>query len=434
MQVYLGLGSNIGARERNIWRAIAALREHLTNIRLSPFYESRPLHVLEQPLFLNLALEGTWPGALPDLLALVKQIEQSLGRTPRERFGPREIDIDLLASNGPLYEDDSLRVPHLRLAERLFVLRPLTDLAPELVVPGTSCAVRELLEQHPDRGSLDEHCRLHQPTMDLADLNDGWWILQALEHMQSFVIRGALNPHEVAQLIDRGRAFLRSPEAKSEACRKTNLHGSGYTPPFVERVADGAPDGEREFFDLLAPELWPTRLPHDLHPEFSRLGLGIRSALETIAMRCFQCLDTAAGTTLAANAHNGAHMLRFSRYFAKQDPSRVIFSAHHDFGLLTLFGGGAARGLECEFAGTWHPICALDTPGSIVVGVGSTLKLYLPHLQGLRHRVTAANTSALERFSYSFFTEPRGDVLLPNGECASDRLERLVRRIRSTNP
>lgn len=434
MKVYLGLGSNLGARERTLWRAITELRRHLDDVRVSPFYESRPQHVLDQPPFLNLALEGSWSGTLPDLLSLAKRLEVELGRVPRERFGPREVDIDILAFDNIIHEDERLTVPHPRLTKRLFALRPLADLAPDLIVPGIDRSVRELLEQHPDHSTLDRSCWLHQPTINHADLNDGWWILQAFEHMQSFVLRQAIDPNDALQLIDKGRAFLRSPEARSDPHRKIELQGSGYTPPFVERVANEAPDGEREFFDLLAPGICSTRLPYESHPAFSAVSLRVRSALKGIAMRCFERLDAHLGTTLAADARDGAHMLRCSRYFAQQDRTRVIFPAHRDFGLMTIFGGGTARGLEGGFEGVWHPIAALDTPGSVMVGVGNTLKLYLPQLQGWRHRVTAANTSTLERFSYSLFTEPRADVLLPNGELASIRLKRSVRRIRQTHP
>ncbi len=425
MKLFLGLGSNLGQRERTLWRAVEELRKHLTQVRLSPFYESTPQHVPDQPLFLNLALEGEWNGTLLELLNLTQSLEIKLGRMPRERYGPREIDIDLLIAEATTHHDERLTVPHPRLVERLFALRPLADLAPHLFLPS--------LEHHPDFSTLEDTCWLHQPTVDLSDLDDGWWMLQAFEHMQSFVIRHAIDPHNATQLIEHGRAFLRSSEAKSEAQRKIGLQGSGYTPPFVERVANEAPDGEREFFDLLAPTLAATRLPYDTHPDFSALSLRVRSFLEQVAMRCFQLLDNSAHTTLATDATDGAHMLRCSRYFAREDPVRVIFPAHRDFGLLTLFGGGAARGLEGEFAGSWHPIRALDIPGSVMVGVGNTLKLYLPHLQGFHHRVTAANTGEQERLSYSLFTEPRGNVLLPNGERASDRLERSVRRIRQIN-
>lgn len=107
----------------------------------SRVYDTAPMYVTDQPPFLNAALRArTDLGPLP-LLRRVKEIEAELGRQARTRFGPREIDIDLIAYGRLAYRfvdkgREVLRLPHPRVAERRFVLAPLADVAPKGVLPG----------------------------------------------------------------------------------------------------------------------------------------------------------------------------------------------------------------------------------------------------------------------------------------------------------
>src|SRR5687768_1733031 len=96
MDVYLGLGSNLGDREANLWSAIGLLGELLTVVKAAPIYETEPVGYTDQPAFLNtVCLVST--GLFPEqLLVLVKGIEKEIGRTPAFVNGPREIDIDIL--------------------------------------------------------------------------------------------------------------------------------------------------------------------------------------------------------------------------------------------------------------------------------------------------------------------------------------------------
>jgi 2-amino-4-hydroxy-6-hydroxymethyldihydropteridine diphosphokinase len=139
LRAYVGLGSNLGDREETLRRAIAALAATpgIDVLAVSSFRETEPVGYLDQPRFLNGAVELETDLPPADLLALLLEVERSLGRT-REgpRFGPRTVDLDLLAYGGETIEEPGLRVPHPRLHERRFVLEPLAELAPGLEIPG----------------------------------------------------------------------------------------------------------------------------------------------------------------------------------------------------------------------------------------------------------------------------------------------------------
>src|SRR5205085_4115659 len=138
-RVFIGLGANIGDREANLNRALDLIAETpaVELQAVSSFRETDPVGYLDQPRFLNAAalLETDLPPR--DLLDRLLAVEAVLGRT-REgpRFGPRTIDLDLLLYGEEQIDEPGLRVPHPRLHERRFVLEPLAELDPGLVVPG----------------------------------------------------------------------------------------------------------------------------------------------------------------------------------------------------------------------------------------------------------------------------------------------------------
>jgi len=138
-RVFLGLGANVGEREANLREAIARLRaaEGVNFLRQSRVYRTEPIGVTEQPEFLNTVVEVEVADGMSarDLLTLVKRIESGVGRKQRERWGPREIDIDvLLFGNEHIVEADS-EVPHPRMWERAFVMAPLAELEPDMKTP-----------------------------------------------------------------------------------------------------------------------------------------------------------------------------------------------------------------------------------------------------------------------------------------------------------
>jgi 2-amino-4-hydroxy-6-hydroxymethyldihydropteridine diphosphokinase len=137
-RAFVGLGANLGDRERTIREALRLLDadEDVTVAALSTLRETDPVGVVDQPRFLNgvAALDTELaPRALLDLLL---DVERALGRVRAERWGPRTIDLDLLLYGDAVVDRPGLTVPHPRLHERRFVLEPLSELAPELEVPG----------------------------------------------------------------------------------------------------------------------------------------------------------------------------------------------------------------------------------------------------------------------------------------------------------
>jgi 2-amino-4-hydroxy-6-hydroxymethyldihydropteridine diphosphokinase len=138
-RAYVGLGANLGDRERTLREAVAALdaEKDLEVVAVSTLRETEPVGVGEQPLFLNgaAALETTLAAA--ELLDRLLAVEQRFGRVrvPGEH-GPRTLDLDLLLYGEEQIEASGLTVPHPRLHERRFVLEPLAELDPGLIIPG----------------------------------------------------------------------------------------------------------------------------------------------------------------------------------------------------------------------------------------------------------------------------------------------------------
>ena len=133
---WLGLGANLGDREGALRDAVAWLQaEGFAPEAVSAVYETAPRDRIDQPHFMNAACRVRSDASPPDMLAAAKRLEIALGREPGPRFGPRAIDCDLLVWSGGVWGDAHLEIPHPRLPERLFALRPLLDLDPALVLP-----------------------------------------------------------------------------------------------------------------------------------------------------------------------------------------------------------------------------------------------------------------------------------------------------------
>ncbi len=154
VRAYVGMGSNLGDRLEYLRRAVERLRSlpDVTWRRNSPVYETEPVGIKEQPAFLNMVVEADVDSDAASFLANLKSIEAALGRTARERWGPREIDLDILYFGSEVINDGPLRLPHPELARRRFVLVPLRDLAPDLTDPLRKKSVKELLHACPDSG------------------------------------------------------------------------------------------------------------------------------------------------------------------------------------------------------------------------------------------------------------------------------------------
>ncbi|MHB0938601.1 MAG: 2-amino-4-hydroxy-6-hydroxymethyldihydropteridine diphosphokinase [Armatimonadota bacterium] len=137
-RVYLSLGSNLGDREGYLRRALELLAR-LPGTRVvatSSMVETPPWGKTDQPAFLNMAAALDTSLTPEELLGETRNIENALGRQRTEHWGPRTIDIDLLVFEGEERDTPTLKLPHPYLTERRFVLEPLAEIAPGLVVRG----------------------------------------------------------------------------------------------------------------------------------------------------------------------------------------------------------------------------------------------------------------------------------------------------------
>lgn len=160
MIAYLGLGSNVGDRRAHLQAAADLLAERgVTVLASSSLYETEPMgDVTDQPEFLNACLRVETELAPLELLAVCKAVERDRGRAAAGepgyvRHGPRPLDVDVLLVGDTVLEHDRLTLPHPEAGSRRFVLVPLLELAPELVIPGRGRA-QDLLDALGDVGSV----------------------------------------------------------------------------------------------------------------------------------------------------------------------------------------------------------------------------------------------------------------------------------------
>ena len=155
-RVFLGLGSNLGDRFHYLSAAAGALRRlpATSVVWYSSVYETDPYGRPDQPKFLNAAAEVQTALEAPELLRHLKAIEQEVGRTGTERWGPREIDIDILLYEGKTYQESEVTVPHADLEHRRFALVPLREIAADVVHPVNGQTMEELAAGCADQGRV----------------------------------------------------------------------------------------------------------------------------------------------------------------------------------------------------------------------------------------------------------------------------------------
>ena len=146
---FLGFGTNIGDRKKNLALALTLLngRPDLAVLRTSRIYETEPWGLKDQPKFLNMVAEIATSIPPDALLERVKKLEIDMGRESGPRFGPRLIDIDILLIENQMVDKPDLKIPHERLHERAFVLVPLAELSPESIHPVLGITVASLAEK-----------------------------------------------------------------------------------------------------------------------------------------------------------------------------------------------------------------------------------------------------------------------------------------------
>ena len=157
---YLALGSNLGDRLTNLQQAVDALSDvpRTEILRISPVYQTEA-HTLEpgqvEPAYLNAVIEIRTGLSPLELLRATRQIEREGGRERRTRWASRTLDVDVIAFGNVSLNLPELTIPHPRLAERKFVLRPFSDLSPDTMLPDPlNATVYSLLQETPDRGEV----------------------------------------------------------------------------------------------------------------------------------------------------------------------------------------------------------------------------------------------------------------------------------------
>ena len=151
--VYIGIGSNLGDREENCIRAVELLEKRGIPVKKkSALHETKPWGVKDQPLFLNMAIEIETALSPRELLKILKETEQEIGRETSSRWGPRIIDLDILLFNTDVVDEDTLSIPHPLMHERDFVLKPLSEIAPDAEHPVLHKSIRELAMQLERKG------------------------------------------------------------------------------------------------------------------------------------------------------------------------------------------------------------------------------------------------------------------------------------------
>jgi 2-amino-4-hydroxy-6-hydroxymethyldihydropteridine diphosphokinase len=146
--VYLGIGSNLGNRQNNCEKSLCLLEEKgITIIKRSSMIETEPWGVQDQPKFINLVVEIQTDLEPEELLQRLKEIEVGIGREETVRWGPRIIDLDILFYDDIVVNSPELVIPHPHIQDRIFVLKPLSEIAPDKIHPVLKKSIRELFQE-----------------------------------------------------------------------------------------------------------------------------------------------------------------------------------------------------------------------------------------------------------------------------------------------
>lgn len=143
--VYLGLGTNLGDKEQNLHQAIDKIQERVGKIlSLSAFYNSAPWGYISDNMFVNAVVCISTTFSPQEVLNITQEIEKELGRKEKSidaSYSDRVIDIDILLYDSVILSTDNLTIPHPLMIKRLFVMDPLAEIAPDMVIPGVNKTV-----------------------------------------------------------------------------------------------------------------------------------------------------------------------------------------------------------------------------------------------------------------------------------------------------
>lgn len=160
MDIYLGLGSNLGDRESQLRAALTSLNNNgVRVVRSASVYLTEPRDYADQPWFLNTVVQADTELEPQDLLQRCLRIEREAGRNRTTPNGPRTLDIDIVFYADRVIDLPGLTIPHPRYAGRRFVLEPLAEIAPNLIDPKRGVRVRDLLEQSSDDAVISVYGR-----------------------------------------------------------------------------------------------------------------------------------------------------------------------------------------------------------------------------------------------------------------------------------
>lgn len=152
IQAFLGMGTNLGDRLKQLRQAIAMLQQAkgIQVNQVSSVYQTSPVGYLNQPHFFNLVCRIQTVLTPMELLQQTQLIEQKLQRKRTLRWGPRTIDLDILLYGTAIVKRSNLTIPHPRMQERAFVLVPLYELVGDIVIPGTNQLMSQWMNQIPE--------------------------------------------------------------------------------------------------------------------------------------------------------------------------------------------------------------------------------------------------------------------------------------------
>lgn len=155
-EVYLGLGSNLGDRQKNIEKAVSLLQDHSIGIeKLSPVYLTGPWGFKSDNNFLNRVIRVNTAADPPGLLEIARDTEKGMGRhISGQAYSDRIIDIDILFCGNRIISTRHLIIPHPLLHKRIFVLKPMSDIAPGFIHPVLDKSIAQLLAECTDESLI----------------------------------------------------------------------------------------------------------------------------------------------------------------------------------------------------------------------------------------------------------------------------------------